>query len=226
VDFVVPVVFPDYLIVINDKPVQIDLRDLLPGRDLFPHFVRIPVTRLPELGHAGVLFINGRTGTTKYYEYGRYDRAARGLVMRRPIPDVKILAGQPTLASLRVTLTSISHQAGQNGRISGAFISLPDGKYAKMLAYAQKRLKANTDPNRPEYHLLSNSCIHFMKEVVEAADVQAPTVIDPRPDGYVERLRAAFPPLDFKPKTQALVVPILVETSAAKAPTSHKTIDP
>ena len=34
-DFVVPVVFPDYLIVINDKPVQIDLRDLLPGRDLF-----------------------------------------------------------------------------------------------------------------------------------------------------------------------------------------------
>ena len=82
-DFVIPIVFPDYLIVVNERPVDIRIPDLIPGRDLFPDFIRVPVTKLPDLGHAGVLFIKGRSGTTKYYEYGRYDRAALGWVMRR-----------------------------------------------------------------------------------------------------------------------------------------------
>lgn len=167
-DYVVPIVFPDYLIVVIERPVELKVPDLIPGVDLFPHYIRIPETRLPDLGHAGVLFINGTTGTTKYYEYGRYDRAKLGLVMRRPIPDVIIKNKLPTQASLARTLGQISQMAGQNTRISGAFIQLPDGAYKRMLVYAQVRLKDNTNATRAPYSLTSNSCLHFMKETAEA----------------------------------------------------------
>ena len=198
-DYVVPIVFPDYLIAVIEKPVNLSVPDLIPGVDLFPRHIRIPATRLPDLGHAGVLFIKGATGSTKYYEYGRYDRAALGLVMRRPIPDVTIKNKLLTQVSLTRALSYISRQAGQNTRISGAFIQLPDGAYEKMLTYAQGRLKDNTDAKRKTYDLWSNSCLDFMKETAEAGGADMPWVIDPRPDGYIERIRSSFPPLDYQP---------------------------
>ena len=74
-DFVIPIVFPEYLIVVNERPFEIHLPDLIPGRELFPHFVRVPVTRLPELGHAGVLFIEGTD---------RNDKVLRVWTLHRP----------------------------------------------------------------------------------------------------------------------------------------------
>jgi hypothetical protein len=210
-DFVVPVVFPDYLIVVVERPIEVRVPDLIPGTDLFPHYIRIPATKLPDLGHAGVLFIKGSTGATKYYEYGRYDRAKLGLVMRRPIPDVTIKNKLPTRASLAVTLRNISRQAGQNTRISGAFIGLPDGSYEKMLVYAQSRLRDNTNAKREPYSLTSNSCLHFMKGTAEAGGADMPWVIAPWPDAYIERVRSSFPPLDYQPKAHLLQVPVLEE---------------
>jgi hypothetical protein len=52
-DIAIPIVFPHYRVLIE----EINAR--------FP------------LGHAGILFINGGIGTTKYYEYGRYDKERR-----------------------------------------------------------------------------------------------------------------------------------------------------
>ena len=76
--------------------------------------------RVPELGHASVFFFNGR-GVTKYHEYGRYDRAARGLPRRVPMPDVAIAdGGRPTTSSLRTALALVSERGGQHGRIIGA----------------------------------------------------------------------------------------------------------
>lgn len=73
-DIVVPIVFPDYKIE----------TDTVLGK-------------VGGLGHAGVLIIQGATGATKYYEYGRYDPAAKGLVQRRRVPDVATDAdGRPT----------------------------------------------------------------------------------------------------------------------------------
>ena len=88
-DFAVPIVFPDYLIRVDTPPIHIDVPDWLPN---IPNDIRIPGTtnRLPYLGHAGILFFNGRGGLTKYYEYGRYDRAALGLVRRHMISNVRI----------------------------------------------------------------------------------------------------------------------------------------
>jgi hypothetical protein len=210
-DFVIPVVFPDYLITVIERPIDVSLPDVIPGRELFPHHIRIPATKLPELGHAGVLFINGKSGTTKYYEYGRYDRANLGLVMRRPIPDVAIKNKLPTIATLTVVLRHISQQAGQKSRIEGAFVELPDGSYDKMLAYVLDRFKDNTNPKRTPYSLTTNSCLHFMKETAAAGGADMPWVIDPRPKGYIERVRSSLPLLDYRPKPESLQIPILEE---------------
>ena len=206
-DFVIPIVFPDYLIVVNERPFDMQVPDLIPGRELFPHFIRVPVTRLPELGHAGVLFIDGTTGTTKYYEYGRY-QTALGWVMRRPVPDVEMGSDRlPTLDSLKATLRSVSQQAGQKGPIEGALIALRDGSYGAMYSYARKRMLENNDPNRPPYSLLTHSCLQFMKQVAEEGGAEMPMVLDPRPDGYIGKVREKFPPLDYRAATDTLSIP-------------------
>ena len=44
----------------------------------------------PGLGHAGILLINNKTGLTKYYEYGRYDRENIGVTRSYAILNVVI----------------------------------------------------------------------------------------------------------------------------------------
>jgi hypothetical protein len=75
--------------------------------------------RWSGLGHAGVFFINGRSGLTKYYEYGRYDKKGLGLVRKRSIPNVSVQDGQIVSESLRKPLHEISIRAGHGGRIEG-----------------------------------------------------------------------------------------------------------
>ena len=198
-DIVIPIVFPDYLIAVSTPSPRLRVPDLLPGFDIFPDMVRIPATsqRVPELGHAGVMFIDGRSGLTKYYEYGRYDRAELGLTRRVPVPDVRMgFDGHPTKVTLGGSLTKVSIEAGHGGRISGAYIPVP-GKFPAMLAYAQRRIRENGNRNREPYSILKNSCIHFTKAVLEAAAVDTPVMIDPRPNSYIEELRDEFPKLDF-----------------------------
>src|SRR5258705_10563450 len=103
-DVFIPIVFPDYKI-------------------------KALGTKWEGLGHAGVLFILGTTGTTKYYEYGRYDKAEKGLVKKLIIPDVKVdkKTGKIEPKSLSEVLKSISRQSGQSTRISGAYIEQTNG---------------------------------------------------------------------------------------------------
>ena len=50
-----------------------------------------------NLGHAGILLIDNKTGITKYYEYGRYDKAEIGEVRQRTISNVVMgKDGKPT----------------------------------------------------------------------------------------------------------------------------------
>src|SRR2546426_11538407 len=107
-DVAVPLVFPDYLIAVDTPPVRVDVPNWLPG---VSNQLVLPGThnRLPYLGHAGILFFKGGSGLTKYYEYGRYDPAAKGLVRKQSIPDVRLdRSGRPTNASLRNTLARVS----------------------------------------------------------------------------------------------------------------------
>lgn len=204
-DVAVPIVFPDDLIAVNTPPVRVDVPDFLPG---VPDEVTIPATRnrVPYLGHAGILFFNGRTGLTKYFEYGRYDPAARGLVRRQPIPDVRIVpGGRPTGATLRSALSRIALLAGQGSRIVAAYIELDLGAFDRMLARAQTRMGDNARPRRTPYDMFTNSCLHFVKEVADAGGAGMPTVRDPRPSGYIDRVRATFPDLDFRRPTSLAV---------------------
>jgi hypothetical protein len=65
----------------------------------------------------------------------------------------------------------------------------------------------NNDPNRPPYSLLTHSCLQFMKQVAEEGGAEMPIVLDPRPDGYIQRVRERFPHLDYSPKTETLSIP-------------------
>ncbi len=196
-DVAIPLVFPDYLIAVATPPVRVDVPDWLPG---VPNEVTIPSSRakLPYLGHAGVMFFNGRTGMTKYYEYGRYDPAEKGLVRRQPIPDVRIdRSGRPTGVSLKSALSRVSTASGQRGRIEAAYIELAFGAFDLMLGYALRRAGENANPRRTPYDLTSHSCLHFAKAVAEAGGATLPRVIDPRPAGYMDSIRDDLPDLDF-----------------------------
>jgi hypothetical protein len=205
-DIVIPIAFPDYKIAVNTPKQKIMIPDLIPGIDLLPDSIVIPETknRVPDLGHAGVLFIHGKLGTTKYYEYGRYDSDA-GNVRKLTLRDVKIDREHPTKASLLYVLSQISAGSGQNGRIMAAYIEVP-GKYPAMLDYALKRMAENANPNRKKYDLFLNSCNHFMKGVLDSASVMAPVMIDPRPNSYIHEIRLSFPRLDYSRATNSLQV--------------------
>jgi hypothetical protein len=205
-DIAIPIVFPDYLIAVNTPKTRISIPDLIPGFDLLPDKVEVPETnnKFPELGHAGILFINGANGTTKYYEYGRYG-GPLGAVRKITIRDAIMQNGHPTKASLSYTLSQISVKSGQNGRISGAYIEVPN-QYKSMLAYAEKRYIENTNPKRKTYDLFTNSCNHFMKGVLEAAGVALPYMLDPRPNSYIDELRNQFKDLDYSKAGHTLKV--------------------
>jgi hypothetical protein len=205
-DIAIPIVFPDYLIAVNTPKTRVIIPDLLPGFDILPDNVEVPETqnKFPELGHAGILFINGSSGTTKYYEYGRYG-GSLGAVRKLSIRDVIMQKDHPTKASLSYTLSQISIKSGQGGRISGAYIEVPN-QYKSMLNYAQKRHLDNKNPKRKAYDLFSNSCNHFMKGVLEAAGVDVPYMLDPRPNSYIEEIRDDFKDLDYSKATHTLKV--------------------
>lgn len=213
-DVAIPIVFPDYRIQVDTPEFAFNVPDLLPGVNVLPARLSIPAyqQRVPYLAHAGILFIDGSRGSTRYFEYGRYDRAALGRVQSRPISNVKLSqSGRPTRISLLQTLREISLHAGQKGNISAAYIELDAGAFRKMDLYARSRQGQNNDPGRIPYSLLTNSCLHFMKATAEAGGALMPPVIAPQPAGYIVAVRLLHPDLDFRPLQYLNVIGISLE---------------
>lgn len=193
-DVVIPIVFPDYKISVEIKKTEVDV---FPWFDFDNFTIPTYKDKVSNLGHAGVLFINGKSGITKYFEYGRYDSQNLGLVVKaRGLPDVKISNGNIDLVSLKKPLAFISRVSGQSGKIHGVYIKV-EGKYDAMLKHASFRKNQNGNPKRIPYDILTNSCIHFVKEVAEKAGVSTPWMIDPRPSSYIGEFRDDFPDLNF-----------------------------
>ena len=192
-DIVIPIVFPDYQIGIETPAYEVDV---FPFTD-FDNF-KIPSMkeRVSNLGHAGILFIDGSTGTTKYYEYGRYDPANKGLVRRVPIKNAKIKDGKIDILSLKGPLEQITRVAGKGGRIKGVYIEV-ENEYQNMLQYAESRKAQNAFPKREPYNILTNSCIHFVKALTKIAGINNPWMIDPRPNSYIGEFRDDFADLDY-----------------------------
>ncbi len=193
-DVAIPVAFPDYLIQVDYVTPSVNL----------PGFGKIGGTKvgakIPYLGHAGILFYNGSSGLTKYYEYGRYPPSgALGRVRRVKAPDVDIAAdGHATKDSLTAALKSVSSKSGQGGRVLGAYIVLA-GKFDAMLKYARKREGENADPKRTPYDLHANSCMHFAKWTAEAGGVTLPQGMTGAPADWIEDVRDEYPDLQFTP---------------------------
>ncbi|WDE05071.1 hypothetical protein SG34_027855 [Thalassomonas viridans] len=203
-DIVIPIVFPDYRIVVNLPKQEVDLIPYV----TFDNFTTPEYKdNLSNLGHAGVLFINGNNGITKYFEYGRYDPPAfLGLVRKiRNLPDATIKEGKIDISSLKGVLKKISKVSGQSGRISGVYIEV-ENKFAAMLEYAQLRKSQNAYPKRKPYDLLWNSCIHFVKGVTKKAGVENPWMIDPRPNSYIGEFREDYLDLDYSYTSNELVI--------------------
>jgi hypothetical protein len=194
-DVVIPIVFPDYRITVQVQRLKVDI---FPWVEFDNFETPSYEDGISNLGHAGVLFIDGATGATKYYEYGRYDKRRLGVVLKaKNLPDVKVSGGQVNVATLKRTLHEISTLSGQSGRIKGVYIEA-DGKFNAMLKHAEYRKSQNSNPQRKPYDLLRNSCIHFVKEIVEKAGVATPWLVDPRPNSYIGEFRSEFPDLDYR----------------------------
>lgn len=203
-DIVIPMVFPDYRITVEIQRTKIDV---FPWFDFDNFTIPKYKEKFSNLGHAGILFINGKTGTTKYFEYGRYDPPKNlGIVVKAAnLPDVKVVNGNMDINSLVKPLDFISRISGQSGRIQGVYIEV-DNKYQKMLDYALMRKSQNANPKRRPYDLTSNSCIHFVKKVTEGAGINTPWMVDPRPNSYMGEFRDDYKDLDYSPKTKTIKI--------------------
>ncbi len=161
-----------------------------------------------NLGHAGVLLIDNKTGITKYYEYGRYDKAEIGEVRQRTISNVIMgKDGKPTAESLNKVMGEISEIAGHGGRIEGAYIE--SDKFKEMNDYAQSKKAENNDPDRKEYSIMNNNCGTFATDVVKQdpeVKKKAPTIIDPRPNSIVKEYQDNFKPVTYNPKTKKTIL--------------------
>jgi hypothetical protein len=118
------------------------------------------------LGHAGVVAVDPKTGSTRYYEYGRYD-SDFGQVKRRTIPDVTIgKDGKPTPQSLSNLYDYLSKNLGKGRPVSAEYYA--DADYQKIIDFAMQRMN---DPNRDPYSwnpFNSNHCKTFAKEAIDA----------------------------------------------------------
>lgn len=195
-DIVIPIAFPDYKVAVEIQKSKVDV---FPWATFDDFNIPAYKDRISNLGHTGILFINGKTGTTKYYEYGRYDPPKNlGLVVKaRNLPDAVVKNGKIELLSLKKPLSFISEISGQSGRIQGVYIEV-ENKYDAMLGHAELRKSQNTFPNRKPYNLMTNSCIHFVKEITVRAGIATPWMVDPRPNSYMGEFRDDFPDLDYK----------------------------
>ncbi len=177
------------------------------GRDAvlvtFPDYkVSTPIGKIGGLGHAGVLLINNKTGLTKYYEYGRYDKEGKGEVRSVKIPDVKIGEdGKPTMESLNKTMGEISKEAGKGGKIDGAYIE--SGDFKNMNDYAKSKKAENLDPDRKSYDFTNNNCGTFATDVInqdENVKKNAPSIVDPRPNSIVKEYQDRVKTITYDPK--------------------------
>ncbi|WP_291585799.1 hypothetical protein [Bacteroides sp.] len=172
---------------------------------VYPDYkISTPVGKLGNLGHAGVLLINNKTGLTKYYEYGRYDKEGKGEVRNITVSNVKIgKDGRPTLTSLNKVMGELSKEAGQNGRIDGAYIE--SDNFENMNKYAETKKKENSNPNRKAYSLTGNNCGTFAADVInqdEKVNKTAPSIVDPRPNSIVGEYQDKFKTIIYNPITK------------------------
>lgn len=115
------------------------------------------------LGHGAVIAVDPKTGTTTYFEYGRYG-GDFGRVRQQAVPKLIIGAdGQPTSASLTQLYDYISTKYGEGVHVTATYYR--DADHKKIMRFAKHRMN---DKNRKPYDIWNNNCKTFAKEAIEA----------------------------------------------------------
>lgn len=132
------------------------------------------------LGHAGIAMIDGTTGAVKYFEYGRYDPAAYGLVREvGSVANVKISfdpkTKDPTPASLNQLAAALTKTNNGPYGFEAIYVKLANGAFQAMVNFAQTR-KADTLARRaPAYSVANNHCFTFSMQVAAAVGIRTLT---------------------------------------------------
>ncbi|OCG46981.1 hypothetical protein A9G34_03720 [Gilliamella sp. Choc4-2] len=195
-DYVIPLVFPNYLI-------RLEGGSGTSGRDYFG------TDRVPLLGHAGVLIINGQNGKTKYYEYGRYPPGELGRTRSVQTKDVIISSSKMiNIDSFKKTLRQISNNSGQKGNIKGAILR-KENVFNEAIKYCEIKIKENNNPDREPYSIYTNNCVTFVEKLVSYLDFPTPStmpysllnlgthIYDKIPTAYIIQFQAFFPARDL-----------------------------
>ena len=121
--------------------------------------------RVAGLGHAGVVIINGETGQTRYFEYGRYG-GDYGSVRERPVADVTMGNHcNPSTVSLNALARDITRTNGGPYGFEAAYIKLQDGAYERMLRFIEQRMADVRARRARAYDINDNHCFTFAVEV-------------------------------------------------------------
>ncbi|XKM12796.1 hypothetical protein RCS94_07130 [Orbaceae bacterium ac157xtp] len=164
-DYLFPMVFPDYLV---DTGIS-------------------ELPRLP-LGHAGILIVNGKTGETKYYEYGRYDSKKLGLVRKQTILNLKIRNSLIDKKIFKKVLKSISSQAGKSGNIEGVILR-KSNIYNQALKWLEDKMKENNNSSREPYSIVDNNCVTFVDTLAEDMGFNTPISSYHTPKQYIKNFQ-------------------------------------
>lgn len=129
--------------------------------------------RVTGLGHAGVVIINGETGVTRYFEYGRYG-GPYGQVRERPVADVTMEDYcNPSSVSLTALARDLTRTNGGPYGFEAAYIKLPDGAYEQMEQFVLQRMSDVRARTAAEYDINSNHCFTFAVEVAASGGAQS-----------------------------------------------------
>lgn len=114
------------------------------------------------LGHGAVIAVDQKTGTTKYFEYGRYD-SNFGQVKQRIVPDLVMKDGKPTADSSANLYKYISQHYGKNSPVDATYYT--DADYQKIIDFALKHIR---DKSRDPYSIWNNNCKTFGRDAINA----------------------------------------------------------
>ena len=229
-DVAIPVVYPNQPITIEDRWITdemtwgqwigLDLGDSYERTfnrpDTSPPLKIVDTSRsgikVTGIGHAGVTIIDGKSGETRYYEFGRYGGLS-GAVREVAVPDVTIGGDKnPTKASFDALLKAMTEtNRGGPYAFEGVYIKYPVGRFAVMKAYAEQRTKDQASGAAPAYDPAKNHCFTFAVDVVRAggasASVSGAPYLDIRLEDRLGNTHEAPPDLLFElPSRQVRVL--------------------
>ncbi|MEH6578926.1 MAG: hypothetical protein V7731_17830 [Amphritea sp.] len=191
-DYIIPIVYPDYQVAIPPE---------------YQSFLGIQVfDKKEQFGHAGVLIINGKSGLSKYYEYGRYEQyGSRGGVNKISIPDAIIENGRILESSLVKIMATLSRGAGQGGRIEAVVFI---GEYFnKADAWLTDKSGPYRSPSRESYDVTSFNCMEFSLDLLRHLDIETHwTGLIVEPQDEMEELQGDYRDIRYTPGSSKLEI--------------------